>query len=61
MEFSKEEFMTLAIFAACNDRPEDTEDISINDLNSILDKIASDISGFSSWIDFYLHLMTESK
>jgi len=53
MLFTGEEFMTLATFAMCNDQPEDTEDIDVQILHSILDQIAINDLGYSDWVQAY--------
>lgn len=57
MEFSEEEFMTLATFLVCNDLQENIEDIiDVEVLNGVLNKIAENQSNFSHWVDLYLHI-----
>ena len=51
--FSPEEFMTLATFAMVNDQPEQTEDIDIDTLHSVLDQIAIKSLGCNDWIEAY--------
>lgn len=53
MVFNTQQFMTLATFAMCNDLPENTECIDVQDLHDTLDEIAIVDLGFDSWIDAY--------
>jgi hypothetical protein len=55
MVFTGEEFMTLATFAMCNDKPENTDCIDVLQLHSILDQIACSM-GFDDWTQAYHQL-----
>lgn len=59
MEFTTEEFMTLATFAMCNDHPDQSECIDSNLHHSILNRIAEHL-GFADWIDAYHQLPSPS-
>ena len=55
-EFTEDEFMALAVFVVENDKPEHTEGVDIETLNDALNKMASNMSDCSHWIDLYLRL-----